>query len=89
MADHGNDLFERNENPQRIARRVRASFAFESMRRLLINSFSDNFLTPARSNCQFLCSDDIPKRSPKQKKFHQNDVKNAPVPFPYWLSLYG
>jgi hypothetical protein len=55
-----------------------------------LNSFSDNFLTPARSNCQFLCSDDIPKRSPKQtKKIHQNDVKNAPVPFPYWLSLYG
>jgi hypothetical protein len=36
--------------------------------RLELNSFADNFLTPARSNCQFLCSYDIPKRSPKQKK---------------------
>jgi hypothetical protein len=35
---------------------------------LYINSFADSFLTPARSNCQFLCSDDIPKRCPKQKK---------------------
>jgi hypothetical protein len=47
-----------------------------------LNSFADSFLTPARSNCQFFCSDDIPKRSPKQKKIHQNEVKNAPARSP-------
>jgi hypothetical protein len=46
------------QNPQ-ILKQTNALVFFPSN----LNCFADNFLTPAGSNCQFLCSDNIPKET--------------------------